>query len=95
MKDEKQENPIDIAERKEMQEIVRDMLRHVHERYRNIIKQYYGIGTPKKNLDEIAEGEGVTREAVRQLRNNGEKKLKKAFEHFFKEQELILWSKNS
>ena len=83
MKDEKQENPLDIVERKEMQEIVHDMLRHVHERYRNIIKQYYGIGTPKKNLDEIAEGEGVTREAVRQLRKNGEKRLKKAFEHFF------------
>ena len=64
-----------------------DMLKTLNERFRRVVKPFYGIGEPELTLEEIGNKYGLTRERVRQikekairrLRNNTHNKILKAY----------------
>jgi RNA polymerase primary sigma factor len=66
---------------------IANALKMLHERERNIITAFYGIGQPEMTLEEIGNKYGLTRERVRQikekairrLRNNTKSKILKAY----------------
>lgn len=47
------------------------------ERERKVITEYFGIGTPNRKIQEIAEDMGLSSERVRQIKKLGLKKLEK------------------
>lgn len=51
-------------------------LRHVTDRGRDILKMYYGFGCREHSLEEIAEKFDLTRERVRQIREQSVRKLR-------------------
>ena len=63
-----------------LQESLREELRKVlgtlKERERLVIKDFYGIDTPEKTLEEIGATYGLTRERVRQIREKAIRKLR-------------------
>jgi RNA polymerase primary sigma factor len=46
------------------------------ERERDIVKDFFGIGTPEMTLEEIGEKFGLTRERVRQIKEKAIRRLK-------------------
>ena len=62
-------------------------LNQLHERERDILKMFFGIGCQEMTLEEIGDQFGLTRERVRQikekairkLRNNNKNKLLKVY----------------
>ncbi|MCI1780244.1 MAG: RNA polymerase sigma factor RpoD/SigA [Bacteroidales bacterium] len=48
----------------------------IPERERQIVKYFFGIGTPEKTLEEIGEEFGLTRERVRQIKEKAIRRLK-------------------
>lgn len=47
------------------------------DRESRIVKEFFGIGTPEKSLEEIGQSEGLTRERVRQIKEKAIAKLRK------------------
>ena len=52
------------------------LLNSLHERERDIVKSFFGIGCQEKTLDEIGENMGLTRERVRQIKEKAIRRLK-------------------
>lgn len=50
-----------------LQIYVNTLLNQLDKRQREIVKQYYGIGCPEKNLETIGKQQNLTRERVRQI----------------------------
>ena len=46
------------------------------ERERDIVKDFFGIGTPEMTLEEIGEKFGLTRERVRQIKEKAIRRLR-------------------
>ena len=59
-----------------LREELRKVLGTLKERERLVIKDYYGIDTEDKTLDEIGSRYGLTRERVRQIREKAIRKLR-------------------
>lgn len=60
-------------------EIVANLLGEATERERDIIKRLFGIGYDREyTVDEVSSIYGMTRERIRQLKNNGLKRMKRA-----------------
>lgn len=58
---------------------IKYLMKNLSQREHKVIKMYYGINMPyKMTLEEIAEKIGLTRERIRQIKNNAILKLKKA-----------------
>lgn len=55
---------------------IEDVLGHLYERERDILKMFYGIGCEEMDLGEIAEKFNLTRERVRQIKEKAIRKLK-------------------
>lgn len=71
------DNPDQFANNEYKQEKVRHILSILSERERNIVCAYYGIGLDgNKTLDEIGSVMGLTRERVRQIRENAVRKMR-------------------
>lgn len=51
-------------------------LKQLHDREREIVKMFFGIGYPEMTLEEIGETFGLTRERVRQIKEKAIKRLK-------------------
>ena len=51
-------------------------LKQLHEREREILKMFFGIGYPEMTLEEIGDKFGLTRERVRQIKEKAIKRLK-------------------
>jgi RNA polymerase primary sigma factor len=72
------ERPDDTAARKSFKDTVVKGLDSLKEREREILKLYYGLeGEVPHTLDEIGERFSLTRERVRQVKENAIKKLKR------------------
>lgn len=54
------ESPLDL-------ELLPRMLDALRPRHRAILEAYYGIGQPSRDMGEIAQSEGVTRQRIRQI----------------------------
>jgi RNA polymerase primary sigma factor len=54
---------------KNQRKIVNELLSSLTERERFIVEQYYGINGKEKNLEEIGNILGITKERVRQCKN--------------------------
>ena len=52
-------------------------LRQLHDREREILKMFFGIGCQEMTLEEIGERLDLTRERVRQIKEKAIRKLKK------------------
>lgn len=52
-------------------------LNTLQDRSREILKMYYGIGCQELDMEEIANKFGITRERVRQIKEESIKKLRK------------------
>jgi len=83
--DKKQKEPLDYAEENEIKNIVRNALKFLPERDKEIVKTYYGIDTTPLILAQIGAKYGITRERVRQIINRSKRKLKLVLELYFKE----------
>ena len=59
-----------------LREELRKVLSTLKERERLVIKDFYGIDTPEKTLEEIGATYGLTRERVRQIREKAIRKLR-------------------
>ena len=59
-------------------------LNTLHSRSKEILKMYYGIGCQEMTMEEIADKFGITRERVRQIKEESIKKLRKS-SNFLKE----------
>ena len=59
-----------------LREELRKVLSTLKERERLVIKDFYGIDTPEKTLEEIGARYGLTRERVRQIREKAIRKLR-------------------
>ena len=59
-----------------LREELRKVLGTLKERERLVIKDYYGIDTEEKTLEEIGSRYGLTRERVRQIREKAIRKLR-------------------
>ena len=59
-----------------LREELRKVLSTLKERERLVIKDFYGIDTPEKALEEIGATYGLTRERVRQIREKAIRKLR-------------------
>ena len=59
-----------------LREELRKVLGTLRERERLVIKDYYGIDTEEKTLEEIGSRYGLTRERVRQIREKAIRKLR-------------------
>lgn len=59
-----------------LREELRKVLNTLKERERLVIKDYYGIDTQEKTLEEIGSKYGLTRERVRQIREKAIRKLR-------------------
>lgn len=71
---------LDGEEKEYTKLLVKNLMGILKERERKIIEMVNGIGYERQfTLDEIAEEMGLTRERVRQLKNESEKKMKKAY----------------
>ena len=81
--------PEDVALQHEREEIVADMIRYLHERYRTVIQRLYALNTYPKTLDKIGEEDGISRERARHLRDGGLALLKKVILHFYKQEDVI------
>lgn len=55
---------------------IEDMLESLHEREREILKKFYGIGCKEMDLEEIGENFDLTRERVRQIKEKAIRRLK-------------------
>jgi RNA polymerase primary sigma factor len=64
----------------ERQVRVRDALDTLPARQRKVIEKWYGFECEHMTLKEIADEEGVSRQAVRQAQKKGEKRLKTLLE---------------
>ena len=49
----------------------------LNERERDIIKKFFGLGRPEMTLEEIGQELGLTRERVRQIKENAIKQLQR------------------
>jgi RNA polymerase primary sigma factor len=57
-------------------EIDRVLARTLAERERDIVRKFFGIGTPELTLEEIGDEFGLTRERVRQIKEKAIRKMK-------------------
>ncbi|MDR0811516.1 MAG: sigma-70 family RNA polymerase sigma factor, partial [Paludibacter sp.] len=57
-------------------EIDRVLASTLAERERDIVKKFFGIGTPELTLEEIGDEFGLTRERVRQIKEKAIRKMK-------------------
>lgn len=55
---------------------IEDVLESLHEREREILKKFYGIGCKEMDLEEIGENFDLTRERVRQIKEKAIRRLK-------------------
>ena len=64
-----------------VQEGVRDLLRHITPKQKEVLELRYGLKDgAKRTLEEIASHYGITRERVRQIEKAALTKLRRAFE---------------
>jgi RNA polymerase primary sigma factor len=62
--------------------ILSNALKTITPREQEVVKLYYGLnGVTPKSLDEIGERFGLTRERVRQIKNNASRRLKQRVHH--------------
>jgi len=59
-----------------LQEEIRQALRILNERERNVIEAFFGINSPELTLEEIGEKYGLTRERVRQIKEKAIRRLR-------------------
>jgi len=82
---------------KKLSKLINSILSGLYPRYAKILEKRYGLkdGQPR-SLEEIGKEEGITRERVRQIIENGQKKIEGSFNNpsFLDWQEYINWAKN-
>ena len=59
-----------------LKEEIRQALKVLTERERNIIEAFFGIGQPELTLEEIGDKFGLTRERVRQIKEKAIRRLR-------------------
>jgi len=59
-----------------LQEEIKQALRILNERERNVIQAFFGINSPEMTLEEIGEKYGLTRERVRQIKEKAIRRLR-------------------
>ncbi|WP_027455619.1 sigma-70 family RNA polymerase sigma factor [Xylanibacter brevis] len=62
--------------RESLQSEIRDVLKELNERERNIIMAFFGIDQPEMTLEEIGVRFGLTRERVRQIKEKAIRRLR-------------------
>lgn len=67
---------VELESQKKLREKLLGILSKLQDRERYIIEQYYGIGTDAKKLDDIGDYLGLTKERVRQIKENTIRKLR-------------------
>ena len=65
------------VDQRELADTVPDLLAHLSERERTVIRSRYGLGRPAQTLREVAPGLGVSAERVRQIEHDALEKLYK------------------
>lgn len=77
IKDEKVVDPLEAAIKTDRDEILRQaMTAYLSPREERIMRQRFGIGCTENTLDQVGHALAVTRERVRQIENNANRKLR-------------------
>jgi RNA polymerase primary sigma factor len=77
--EDEENQPDRIVLKKMDQDFVRRSLSNLHDRERTIVEMYYGLTNEEpKTLKEIGEKFGITRERVRQIKENAIDKLRQS-----------------
>lgn len=75
--DDSSSNSDSQLDRESMNQFINDLLKEVlNEREQSIIRESFGIGVMEKSLEEIADGMGMTRERIRQVKEKAIRKIK-------------------
>ncbi len=74
------DNDINVKlKRQDLQSKVTDILKPLHERERRVLTDFFGLNdSPVKNLDQIGEEMGLTRERARQIKESGLRRLRRS-----------------
>jgi RNA polymerase primary sigma factor len=84
-------SPLEVMERKEVQQMARQILSDLPPRQAEILRMRFGIGGDEQHtLEEIGRKFGISRERVRQLEKKGINRLRHSREKFSTQVESIL-----